>query len=224
VLRIHRIFLLGLCLALTTVAAGVRVAASEPERPEEAPRRRGALLGGVLGRGSGDFDVSRDGRVLSSGWGSGGNIVRGRVGWVLTEDLVLIGEYGVWRRPEASSDSAGTDSSDELGPVDRYVGAGSLTVNLYPHLGGFLLKAGLGYGQASASVVDENGDTVNADAKGPMVILGLGYEYFFSHDMSVVVGADVGRFEGGSELSGNTLQYTVAFQAYFPHGLLREWF
>lgn len=219
--------LLGLLLGLWLSAALPALTASartDSDLSTDEPRRRGGLLGGVLGRGSGDFDVSRDGVTGSSGWGSGGNIVRGQVGWALTEDLVLIGEYGVWRRPVASADSAGTASSDGVGPVDRYLGAGMLSINLYPHLGGFLVKAGVGYGQASATITDSTGTSITAESRGPMVILGVGYEHFFAHDMSVVLGLDVGRIEAGSSLSGNILQYTVAFHAYFPRGFLREWF
>jgi hypothetical protein len=213
-----------LAVAVVVVGGLASVVVAGSALDPDAPRRRGAIVGGVVGRGSGDFDVSRDGVTASSGWSSGGNIVRGRLGWALTEELVVIGEYGVWRRSSAATDSSGTGSGESSGPVDRYLGAGMISINLYPHLGGFLLKAGLGYGQAWATAVDDAGNSLTAQAKGPMVVLGVGYEHFFSHDMSIVLGVDAGRIESGPELSGNTLQYTLAFQAYFPQGFLREWF
>ncbi len=218
-LRIGVVVLLGI-LPLMVGAWTAEAGALDSARPQ----RRGGIVGGVLGRGSGSFDLSRNGDSRSSGWGSGGTVVRGRVGWAITEELVILGEYGVWRRPESASDSSGTASTSSLGTVDRYLGSGLVSVNLYPHLGGFLLRAGVGYGQTSATIVDSTGSALSASGKGPIIVLGVGYEHFFAHDMSVVFGVDAGRVDGGAEISGNTLQYTIAFQAYFPRGFLHELF
>lgn len=208
------------CLLGLVLLAGAVPGGADPAGAEE--RRRGAIVGGVLGRGSGDFDLAPAGAVRSSGWSSGGNVVRGRLGWALTPELVVTGEYGVWRRGGDDSGESG-DGEVSSEPRDRYLGAGLLAINLYPRLGGFLLRAGLGYGRAAAEIVDADGVT-RADAKGPVVVLGLGYEHFLAHDMSLTVGVDFGRIDAGSELSGNFAQYTAAFHLYFPRGFPTEWF
>lgn len=208
----------GALLLQLMLVAGILGLLADPSAADE--RRRGGLVGGVLGRGSGDFDLSSDGTMRSSGWSSGGNVVRGRLGWALTPELVLTGEYGVWRRGGDDSDG---DAETTTEPRDRYLGAGLVAINLYPRLGGFLLRAGVGYGRAWASIVDADGVT-RADAKGPIVVLGLGYEHFLAHDLSLTAGVDFGRIDAGSELSGNFAQYTAAFHLYFPEGLPTEWF
>lgn len=193
-----------------------------------SPERQGWLLGLVLGRGAGDFDLTEGEVHAPSGWSSGGIVVRGRIGRFLTRELLLTAEYGVWRRAMAPTDSSGA-SEGETGsvsigdPVDRYLGAGIVAINLYPRVGGFQLRGGLGYGHVLAQA-DAEGRTLRAYAPGLLIVLGAGWEVGLAHDMSVTFGADFGRVETSGGVSGNFAQLLASLQLHFDRLLPREWF
>lgn len=206
--------LLGLIAAVPVHAGGDRA------------EREGWILGLVLGRGSGDFTVS-DGEVAATtGWSGGGRIVRGRIGYFLTRELQVSGEYGVWRRTAAGDSTAteeGEGSAEGLGPVDRYLGSGILAVSLYPRLDGFSLRAGLGYGLGFAEA-EADGTVLREQKAGFLLLMGFAYEMPISRDLSLAIGADFGRIETGQTLSGNFAHFTATFQWHLPHGLPRRWF
>lgn len=213
------------CLALALlVTLGALPPSAEAGR--ERPLRQGWVLGLVLGKGSGDFTVVDGDRVAITGWSGGGKILRGRAGYYLTEELQISAEYGVWRRA-AVGDSASTEvaagTPGWVEPVDRYLGSGLVAVSLYPRLDGFSLRAGFGYGLGLAQGEVE-GVLVRREKAGPMLLMGLAYEFGISKDLSIALGADFGRLEAGEELSGNFAHFTATFQVHLPHGLPRRWF
>ena len=215
-----------------TVVAALWPARAEagPSRAARETSRDGWILGLVFGSASSDVTVQDRGLSASSGWIGGGRVMRGRVGWFARRNLLITGEYGVWRRADASADTLaaeeeGTASSPGwTGPTDRYLGAGALSAHLYPLDDvGFSLKAGLGYGRVAATVV-QDGVSLAQDGWGFMLLMGAAWEWSIAHDISIGLGADVGRIDGGSAVSGNFAHFTAAFQLHLPAGVPRNWF
>lgn len=213
--------------AAVVIAAALLLSCATPAGAgRSAAEREGWILGLVLGKGSGDFTVNDGRNAATTGWGGGGRILRGRVGYFLTRELQLSGEYGVWRRAAAGDSTeaeGGAGTAGWVEPVDRYLGSGIVAVSLYPRLQGFSLRAGLGYGLGFAQA-ETDGTVVRRQKAGPMLLMGVAYEMPISHDLSLALGADFGRIETGEELSGNFAHFTATFQLHLPHGLPGRWF
>jgi len=216
-------------LTLLAFGAGLlcaRDAAAGPSRARKEAAHEGWVLGLVFGTASSDVTVQNGSTALSSGWIGGGRVIRGRVGYFPRSNLLLVGEYGVWRRAEASTDSVSEDTSDAAGwteATDRYLGGGVLSAHFYPMDTGFSLKAGLGYGRIIATV-DQDGLTASQDQWGVMLVMGAGWEFSIAHDISIGLGADVGRIDGGSEVGVNFLHLTATFQLHLADGIPKNWF
>ena len=209
--------------AVLLLLAAVLLVAGPARAERGGPAREGWVLGLVLGKGSGDFTVVEGDRAATTGWSGGGRILRGRVGRYLTGELLLTAEYGVWRRAAAGDSTVAEGGAGWTEPVDRYLGSGFLAVSLYPRMDGFSLRAGLGYGLGLAQATVD-GVVVRQQRSGPMLLMGVGWEFGISEDMSMVLGADFGRLETGDELSGNFAHFTATFRLHLLHGLPRDWF
>lgn len=201
------------------------VVAAGPSRTSREAPREGWVLGLAFGSASSDVTVEDAGLSATSGWIGGGRVIRGRVGFFARPNLLLTGEYGVWRRAEAGSDSTAAASSDAgwTAPTDRYLGAGVLSAHLYPVDRGFFLKAGAGYGRIAATV-EQDGVSIEQDAWGFLMLMGAGWDVSIAHDISMSLAADVGRIDGGSAVGGNFLHLTATFQLHLPTGLPTRWF
>lgn len=214
-------------LALIVCVAGSCVSLATPSSAEPDPTlRQGWVLGLVLGHGSGDFTVNDGELAASSGWSRGGRILRGRAGYYFGPELQISAEYGVWRRAAVGDSTAEVSGSGAMGwvePVDRYLGSGIVAISLYPRLDGFSLRAGLGYGLGFAQG-EVDGVLIRQQRAGPILLMGMAYEFGISRDLSLALGADFGRLETGQALSGNFAHFTATFQLHLPHGLPRRWF
>ncbi len=223
--RLARLGLVVIGAVLIGVGAGVG-AGSALASPGDAPAddgHRGWLLGLVLGRGGSDLSLSTAEISASGDWTSGGTVLRGRVGRYLTSELLVTGEYGVWRHHGTVADSVATASSADAGPVDRYLGSGLIALNLYPRLHGFLLRAGLGWGRVWADL-PTGASSLRRESSGPMVVMGAAWEIGLERNLSLVAGADAGRIDAGDGLSANFLQFYVAFHLGVRRLLPRELF
>ena len=112
--------------------------------------RDGWILGLVFGTASSDVTVEDGGLSASSGWIGGGRVMRGRVGYYVGRNLLLTGEYGVWRRADAAADSVAEDAGVGVGVgVTAYAedpdGGDTVTYSLDNDAGGlFAIDAGTG--------------------------------------------------------------------------------
>lgn len=191
--------------------------------------RQGWILGLVVGSASGKFSVQQGERSATSSWVGGGRVLRGRVGWFARSNVLLTAEYGVWRRAVDGADSVAAEegASSEPGwtePTDRYLGSAVLAAQLYPLDAGFSLKAGLGYGRVAADADDEAGVTLTGDEWGALLLMGAAWEFSIAHDISIALGADVGRIDAGDGVSGNFAHFTASFHLHLAEGIPRDWF
>ena len=212
-------------LSLLTVLSSLAVsdASAGALNGRRTAPREGWFLGLAAGVASGDFTVKRDDVHATSGWVGGGRVLRGRLGAFVRENLVVAGEYGVWRRAVAA-DSVTTDDSSAgwTAPTDRYLGMGVVSAQLYPVGPHLAMRAGLGFGKLAASA-DVGGLTISRTEWARILLMGLSLEFSVAHDMSFVVGVDVGRADGG-EVSGNFAHFTAAFQLHVAQRRSREFF
>jgi len=218
-------------IILLSLVASVWPHTADAERRVREPRtpRQGWILGLVVGGASGKFTVQEGERSATSSWVGGGRVLRGRVGWFARSNVLLTAEYGVWRRAVGSADSAGVEegASSEPGwtePTDRYLGSAVLAAQLYPLDAGFSLEAGLGYGRVAADVDDDTGTTLTGDEWGVLLLMGAGWEFAIAHDVSIALGADVGRIDAGNGVSGNFVHFTASFHLHLSEGIPRDWF